>query len=149
MPGALTVLRHGYAFTALVSHERLIEARTAEYYLALRRAQATWKSADEDVFPWLFYFLSIVQAQARETLVLIERDHVESLLSEKQLTLWRWAQARREPTFSRKDAAAALGFPLRTVEGIVVKLLEMKRLERLGQGRAVRYRVKQPKEPSP
>ena len=138
----LLLLRHGYAFAALVSHERLIEARKAEYHLALRRAQATWKSADEDVFPWLYYFLSIVQAQAREALALIEQDHVESLLSEKQLALWRWAQARREPTFSRREAALALGFPLRTVEGVVAKLLEMKRLERLGQGRAVRYRVR-------
>lgn len=138
----LLLLRHGYTFAAMASHERLIEARKAEYYLALRRAQTTWKSADEDIFPWLHYFLSIVQAQAREALALIERDHVESLLSEKQLALWRWAQARREPTFSRREAAAALGFPLRTVEGIVTKLLEMKRLERLGQGRAVRYRVR-------
>lgn len=137
----LLLLRHGYAFTALVSHERLIESRKAEYYLALRRAQSTWKTAHEDISPWLFYFLSIVQAQAREAIALIERDHVESLLSEKQLALWRWAQARDDATFTRREAAAALGFPLRTVEGIVVKLLEMKRLARLGQGRATRYRV--------
>ena len=52
-----------------------------------------------------------------------------------------WAQARDEATFTRREAAAALGFPLRTVEGIVARLLEMKRLERLGQGRATRYRV--------
>jgi Fic family protein len=137
----LLLLRNGYAFAALVSHERLIEARKAEYYLALRRTQATWKSADEDIFPWLFHFLSIVQAQAREAIALIERDHVESLLSEKQLALWRWAAARHEPTFTRREAAAALGFPPRTVEGIVVRLLGMKRIERLGRGRATRYRV--------
>src|SRR5690606_24643896 len=89
---------------------------------------------------WLMYFLSIVQAQAREAVELIERDHVEGLLSEKQLALWRWAQSRDEPTFSRREAAAALGFPLRTVAGIVARLLEMKRIERLGRGRAVRWR---------
>lgn len=53
---------------------------------------------------------------------------VERLLSEKQLALWRWAQARREPTVSRRNAAAALGFRLRTVERIVARLPEMKRL---------------------
>lgn len=35
----------------------------------------------------------------------------------------------------------ALGFPARTVEGIIKKLRDMKKLERLGQGRATRYRV--------
>jgi Fic family protein len=136
----LLLLQHGYAFAGLVSHEKLIEARKADYYLALNRAQASWKSKKEDVYPWLLYFLSIVKAQADAALALIEHDNIETLLSEKQLALWQWVQNRGEPAFSRKDAIEALNFPARTVEAIIKKLLELKRLQRVGEGRSTRYR---------
>lgn len=137
----LLLLQYGYSFATLVSHEKLIEARKADYYLALNRAQSTWKSEAEDITPWLIYFLEIVRAQANTALGLIEQDSIESLLSEKQLALWRWAQARSPQPFSRKDAAEALGMSPRTVEAVVGKLLGLKRLERIGEGRATRYRV--------
>ena len=137
----LLLLRQGYSFARLVSHERLIEERKADYYLALGRTQSSWKSEQEDIHPWLVYFLDIVRAQATNALALIEEDRIEHLLSEKQLALWQWAQARSEPEFSRKDAAQALGFPLRTVEAIIKKLVELKRLVRIGEGRGTRYRV--------
>lgn len=137
----LLLLQHGYAFTALVSHEKLIEERKAEYYLALNRAQSSWKSDSEDIYPWLIYFLEIIKAQATKVLELIEQDNIESLLSEKQLALWQWAQSRKSPEFSRKDAVEALNFPARTVESIIKKLEGLKRLERIGEGRSTRYRV--------
>lgn len=137
----LLLLQHGYDFTTLVSHEKLIEARKADHYLALNRTQGSWKSKKEDITPWLTYFLSIVKTQADQAITLIEGDNIEALLSEKQLALWEWAQARSEPTFSRKDAVEALEFPARTVEAIIKKLLELKRLERIGEGRSTRYKV--------
>ena len=137
----LLLLQQGYRFTALVSHERLIEARKADYYLALNKTQSSWKSDNEDVFPWLVYFLEIVQTQAKEALALIREDRIENLLSEKQLALWEWAQTRTEPTFSRKDAVTALGFPPRTIEASIKKLVDLKRLQKVGQGRATRYRI--------
>ncbi|MFK5980732.1 MAG: Fic family protein [Rhizobiaceae bacterium] len=137
----LLLLQHGYDFTTLVSHEKLIEARKADYYLALNKAQGSWKSEKEDILPWLSYFLSIVKAQADQAVSLIEEDNIENLLSEKQLALWHWVQERNAPTFSRKDAIEALKFPPRTIESIIKKLLELKRLERIGEGRSTRYRV--------
>ena len=138
----LLLLQQGYAFAALVSHEKLIEARKADYYLALSRSQSSWKSEAENIFPWRIYFLEIVRAQATEALELIQQDRIENLLSEKQLALWRWAQTGYAAEFSRKDAVEALGFPPRTVEAIIKKLLDLKRLERIGEGRSTRYRVR-------
>jgi Fic family protein len=138
----LLLLQQGYTFTALVSHERLIEERKADYYLALNRAQSSWKSDSEDIFPWLIYFLEIVRAQATKALELIQQDRIENLLSEKQLALWHWAQSGHAAEFGRKDAVEALGFPPRTVEAIIKKLLDLKRLERIGEGRSTRYRVR-------
>ena len=53
-------------FTGLVSHEKLIEARKANYYLALNKTQSSWKSDNENIYPWLVYFLDIVKHQAKE-----------------------------------------------------------------------------------
>ena len=138
----LLLLQQGYSFTGLVSHEKLIEARKADYYLALNKTQNRWKTDNEDIFPWISYFLSIVKEQAERALALIDQDNVELLLSEKQLSLWQWVQGRTEPTFGRKDAVDALGFPARTVESIIKKLVALKRLERIGEGRSTRYKVK-------
>ncbi len=136
----LLLLQQGYRFTGLVSHEKLIEARKADYYLALNKAQSSWKKNPENVFPWLAYFLSIIRQQARDAMAIIEEDQIEHLLSGKQLALWQWISTRTEPEFSRKDAINALGFPARTVESVIRKLLDLKKLERVGEGRATRYR---------
>ena len=137
----LLLLQHGYDFTRLVSHERLIEARKADYYLALNKTQTSWKTEQEDIAPWMEYFLEIVRGQAVEALALVEGDRIEHLLSEKQQALWEWAQENGKAEFSRKDAVEALKFPARTVESAIKKLVDLKRLERIGQGRGTRYRM--------
>lgn len=137
----LMLLQQGYDFASVVSHEKLIEANKADYYLALNKTQKTWKTRKEDLSEWLLFFLRIVQAQARQALKILEGDHFEYLLSEKQLELWRWAAGLPEREFSRKSAMAALGYPARTAESIIKKLLDLKKLERLGEGRATRYKV--------
>lgn len=135
----LMLLQNGYSFASLVSHERLIEARKAEYYLALNKAQKTWKKKREDVSPWLLFIFDVFHRQALEAQAILESDQFEYLLSEKQLSFWRWAEGKSE--FSRKDAIGELGYPARTVEAIVKKFLDMKKLERMGRGSATRYRV--------
>jgi Fic family protein len=137
----LMLLHHGYQFAKLVSHERLVEQSKAEYYLALNRTQKSWKTDLEDMSPWLLYIFDIFLKQAEDAQRILEGDQFEYLLSDRQRALWRWASATPGTPFSRKDAVEALGFPPRTVEQIIAKLLTMKRLARLGQGRATRYRV--------
>ncbi len=135
----LMLLQHGYSFARIVSHERLVEENKAEYYLALNQTQKTWKTDQEELSPWLLFIFDIFHRQAIEAQRILEMDQFEYLLSEKQLLLWQWAGTQTE--FSRKDAIAALGFPARTIEDIIKKIFGMKKLERLGRGRATRYRV--------
>ncbi len=139
----LMLLQHGYHFAAVVSHEKLVERSKTDYYLALNKTQKTWKSKKENVSEWLLFFLRIVQAQALQALRILEGESIDHLLSQKQLRLWQWAAAAPGVEFSRKGAIDALGFPTRTVESIIKKLLDMKKLERLGAGRATRYRILQ------
>jgi Fic family protein len=136
----LLLLQNGYLFAQVVSHERIIESRKVDYYIALNKTQSTWKTDSENITPWLLYFLDIIKSQSRQALKIIEGDNIEYLLSEKQLALWKWA-IEFGSEFGRKDAVAALGFPERTVESIIKKLVDLNRLEKIGEGRATRYRV--------
>lgn len=138
----LMLLQHGYSFSTLVSHEKLIEETKAEYYLALNKTQRSWKADKEDISSWLLYIFDIFLKQAKEAQTLLEADQFEYLLSEKQLAFWQWAQSIGNKEFNRGDAIAALDFPPRTVEQIIKKFLNMNKLEKLGQGRATRYRLK-------
>jgi Fic family protein len=137
----LLLLKFGYNFTTIVSHEKLIEGSKADYYLALNKTQRTWKSEKEDISEWLIFFLKIVNLQAEQALKILQGETIEYLLSEKQLALWEWAQSLPSKEFSRKDAIEATEFPARTVESIIKKLFEMKKLIRIGQGRSVRYKL--------
>jgi Fic family protein len=137
----LMLLQSGYSFSKFVSHEKLIEESKAEYYLALNQTQRVWKTEHEDVTPWLLYIFNIFLQQAKAAQRILEADQFEYLLSEKQQAFWKWAQSLESKEFNRGDAIDALGFQPRTVEQIMKKLLDMKKLEKFGQGRATRYRV--------
>jgi len=138
----LMLLHHGYFFVQIASHERIIEANKIDYYASLNKTQSTWKTDTEDITPWLTFFLDVVKSQGNQALKVMEDDNIEYLLSEKQLALWNWAN-KHSVEFSRQDAVRALNFPERTTEAIIKKLFELKRLNRFGQGRATRYRVKE------
>jgi Fic family protein len=137
----LILLQQSYNFTSLVSHERLVELNKADYYLTLNKTQATWKTDLEDISPFLLFFLKTVRLQAQEAVNILEQDNIEYLLSEKQLALWEWICGLSKNEFSRADAITALKFPARTVEASIKKLLDLKKLERIGQGRATRYKI--------
>lgn len=136
----LMLLQQGYSFAQLVSHEHIIEANKVDYYLALNKTQQTWKTEAEDITPWLKFFLNVIKAQSSQALQIIKGDNIEYLLSEKQLALWNWANERKSE-FSRKDAIEALNFPPRTIESIIKKLVNLKRLDVQGQGKATRYKL--------
>lgn len=135
----LMLLQNGYNFVKLVSHEKLIEQNKKGYYLALNKTQKTWKSEKEDITSWLLFIFEVFAQQANEAQITLESDQFEYLLSEKQLSFWKWAKKKKE--FSRKDAIQELEYSPRTVEDITQKFFMMKKLVRLGQGSAIRYRT--------
>ena len=137
----ILLLQHGYEFTSLISHEKLIEERKSDYYLALNKTQQSWKTDQEDISHWLLFFLQIVEQQAQKALEIMEGDNIDYLLSEKQLRLLEWVRNEPAKEFSRKDAIEALDMAPRTIEASIKKLLEMKKIEKLGQGRATRYKL--------
>ena len=68
----LLLLQNGYLFTKVSSHESIIEKRKGDYYLSLRKTQNSWKKENENIYPWLKFFLEVLKEQGEETLLLGE-----------------------------------------------------------------------------
>lgn len=136
----LLLLKSGYGFVPYVSHEKLIEDNKADYYIALNKSQKTWKKKNEDITPWLEFFLEIIFEQSKRAINLLSNESIEHLLSEKQMNVWQFIQERK--TVTPREIREALKIPTPTVLQILNKLLDMRKIERLGEGRGVRYKIK-------
>ncbi len=135
----LLLLRSGYEFCPFVSHEKIIEDNKADYYVGLNQTQQTWKTDDEDISPWVLFFLKVFKTQSEQALNLMTEEPTELFLSDLQRQVWDYANS--VDTFSRKEIVEATEVNPRTVDHTLRKLVEMNKIERFGQGQATRYRI--------
>ncbi|WP_395735276.1 Fic family protein [Prosthecobacter sp.] len=135
------LLKSGYLYTPYVSHEKLIEDNKPDYYLALRTSQKTFQTESEDIQPWLAFFCQVLLVQARQAVALLTNEYLEKTLSRHQWTIWQYLQQVQEAT--PQEIATATGIARPTVTQALNRLLQLQRIERLGQGRGVRYRVQE------
>lgn len=137
----LLLLKAGYAYMPYASHEKIVEDNKPEYYLALRQSQKSFNTDQETIVPWLSFFLEVTLEQSRKALELFSEENVEKLLSPRQLEVWEYMQEVREAT--PRELSEQLGIPRPTINQVLNKLLDLKKIERLGLGRATRYRLSQ------
>lgn len=133
----LLLLRSGYQFIEYVSHEQIVERRKDEYYLALRKSQETFKTDHETITPWLNFFLMVIKEQATKALAYLEEERVEDLLSPKQYEVWKYISKVDETSVG--EIVVATDVVLGTVRQAIERLLELKKIKRIGRGRATRY----------
>ncbi len=137
----LMLMRDGYLFTSIASHEKYIENNKLDYYESLNKTQLSWKTESEDVSKWILFFLNTILAQSEDALAILKRNSVDYLLSENQLAILAWMRTSAKETVTRKDLIEALNIPARTVEAAIKRLFDMKQIERLVSGRATRYKL--------
>lgn len=134
----LLLLKQGYAYTPYVSHEKLIEDNKPEYYLALRNSQKTLKTKKPDISSWINFFLEIVLTQSQMATQLLTQTNIETLLSPKQLLVWNYLEKIDETT--PREISNKTNVPRPTINQVINKLLDLKMIERIGQGSTTRYR---------
>lgn len=134
----LLLLKEGYLYMPYVSHEKLIEDNKHDYYMALRTSQKTFITKDNDLTPWLNFFLNILLTQSQMAINLITQENIEGLLSPKQLAVWQYLQ--KVDDASPNDITKNVHIARITVNQVLNKLLNMKKVERIGEGSSIRYR---------
>lgn len=135
----LLMLQAGYVYMPYISHEKLIEEKKQEYYVALRKTQLTFKSEKPNIVPWLIFFLSIIFDQSKQAVELLSADNIEKSLSGKQLTVLTYLQKAKEA--SAGEIMRETQTARQTVNQALRKLLGLKKVERIGMGRSIRYRI--------
>jgi Fic family protein len=135
----LLMLQAGYLYMPYVSHEKLVEGKKHEYYVALRKTQLTFKSEKHDLIPWFTFFLNIILDQSKQAVDLLNADMVEKTLSEKQLAVLEYLEKVKEATPGDITKETKVARP--TVNQALEKLINLKKIERIGMGRSTRYRI--------
>ena len=133
----LLMLKNDYPYVPYISHEKLIEDNKTDYYVALRKSQKTIKTKNENIVPWLEFFLSVLLEQAREAIDLLSEENIELLLSPKQLAVWKYMESISEATPGEISKNTKIARP--TVSQALDVLLRLKKVRRIGQGRTTRY----------
>lgn len=136
----LLLLQQGYAYMPYVSHEKIIEDNKAEYYLALRQSQRTFRLQNNDMTPWMRFFLNVLLTQSKQALGLLAHAQTEQLLSPQQELVWK--NIPQTGTVAPSEIALTAGVPRPTVNQALQKLLRLKMIERIGSGRSTRYKRK-------
>ena len=134
----LLLLKEGYLYMPYVSHEKLVEDNKNNYYLALVKSQKTFGKKSENIFPWLNFFFDILLKQSETAIKLLESEDVEKLLSPKQLDVWNYLQ--RVPEATPLEICRETKIVKPTVVQALNRLVTLKKIERIGMGRATRYR---------
>lgn len=134
----LLLLRAGYEYAPYVSHEKLIEDKKADYYVALRKSQITFGTKEESVIAWVEYFTSILLQQAERAVALLSGQEIEKLLSPQQLKVWTYLSGVEEAMPGQ--ISEATGVARATVSQAITRLVQMKKVERIGFGSTTRYR---------
>ena len=137
------LLKEGYEFAKVISHEKLIEGNKADYYRALNVTQRSWKTENEDIAPWIRFFLTTLSIQANKALELLEAEDEEELLSLNQRRVLDVAVRSGSDGFNRGQIIKELSLAPSTAEKAIRKLVAMGKVEKFGQGRGTRYRVVQ------
>jgi DNA-binding MarR family transcriptional regulator len=91
-----------------------------------------------EVFAWMNYFLDVVLRQSEAAIGLLEAEDIEKLLSPKQLAVWRYIQEAGDVAPLEISRETKIVKP--TVIQALNRLVKFKKIERIGMGRATRYR---------
>jgi Fic family protein len=133
----LLLLRAGYRYVPYSSLERIVEDHKDQYYLALRRAQATLDRDESQLIDWISFFIDCLVRQMDVLSRKIERERLIAPLaplSEKILGL-----VREHGRVTVREAAALTGASRNTIKDHLRELVHAGHLARRGHGRGSWY----------
>ena len=132
----LLLYKNGFYVGRYISLEALIAKDKAAYYEALNKAGMNWQNGNEDVVPFIKYFLKIVLAAYK---AFDDRfSIVENKLSAVEMV--RKATSQKLGRFSKQDICELCpSLSISSIEGSLRKLVEEGELRREGVGRSTKY----------
>ena len=137
----LLLLRTGYAYVPYASLESVVEQSKEDYYRALRRTQATIRSAAPDWTPWVSYFLRALRDQKERLRAKIERERI-MMDRLPPLSLQILDLAGAHGRLATGQIARLTGASRNTIKKHLQALVVAGRLTRHGKGKGTWYGVR-------
>lgn len=133
----LLLLKNGYAYVPYSSLENVIERNKDNYYLALRKAQSTLGTDDNELEAWILFFLRSLKAQKDMLAKKIERENRVLKLPELSIRIIGIVKDHGQATISQiQDNTNA---NRNTIKVRLRELVENNYLVKEGRGKATRY----------
>jgi Fic family protein len=134
----LLLLQAGYEYIPYVSLEEIIEEQKDAYYASLRQTQKAHKTDNENIGPWLSFFLDVLIIQAQKAKELLENDDPTTVLSPRQLEVYALFETTPLTILEVKEKLPHV--PEGTIKQVLPRLVSRGLIERFGLGRGTRYR---------
>jgi len=133
----LLLLKEGYLYVPYSSLESVIEKNKDNYYLALRRSQATFKSEDPEYDSWILFFLKALDAQKEILSQKIEREKIFIKLSKLSRQIIDLVKNHGELSISEIESITKAN--RNTLKKKLQELVKDRYLAKQGQGKSTRY----------
>jgi Fic family protein len=140
----LLLIRAGYTFVPYSSLEAVIERSKSDYYVALRRTQASLRTSEQDWQPWLEYFLGAMAEQASQLARrMAQEDLAAGSLPPLSAAIERHAREHGRVTMA--EALRITGAKRSTLKAHFARLVERGVLEAHGKGKGSWYAIARPR----
>ncbi|MCP4668505.1 MAG: Fic family protein, partial [Deltaproteobacteria bacterium] len=136
---ALLLLKCGYAYVPFASLERIIEDNKEQYYMALRRAQATLFMDHSTMNDWVLFFLRSLRKQISALESKIEAERLITPLSPLSQEIVKLVRQHGKGTV--RDVLRVTGANRNTIKAHIKELVKTGRLEMMGKGKGAWYRL--------
>jgi Fic family protein len=133
----LLLMRAGYLYVPYSSLEHIIEENKDNYYLSLRRAQATLDTDNFQLPEWIIFFLRSLKRQA--DVLSAKLDTEQKLISIPSLSQAILQTSRERGTITIRDMASITGASRNTIKAHVQNLVRKNLLFREGKGKGAWY----------
>jgi Fic family protein len=133
----LLLLKEGYLYVPYSSLESVIEKNKDNYYLSLRRSQATFKSKNPEYESWILFFLNALSAQKEMLSQKIEREKIFIKLSKLSRQIINIVKDHGELSISEIESTTKAN--RNTIKKKLAELVKDKHLITQGQGKGTRY----------
>ena len=135
----LLLLKKGYSYVPYSSLESVIEKNKDNYYLALRRTQATFKSDNPDYETWILFFLNALEAQKEMLSQKIEREKIFKKLPKLSGRIIELVKAHGPLSISEIESITKAN--RNTLKVKLRELVNCRYLVRQGRGKGTRYTI--------
>ena len=134
----MLLLQNGYAYIPYVSLEEIVEERKDAYYGALRVTQKKHKTEDENITPWVEFFLDTLVEQSRRAEGILEQKDITKLLSVNQNKIFDLFVGEKIVSV-RMIHDIFPDIHEQTIKQVLRKLCALELIEMRGEGRATVY----------